>query len=399
MRNLAVALSIAVAAGAAHAQGLAGRSFTVDVKTPGEYTPVTLPIEGAAPAGALAAVESGGATLPLTAVGGYLYAVIPPKVAAGTHTFTVEPARGHKKKAVQIEKRKREDVLEVRVNGDLLTEYHYSNEDRKPFLWPLNAEGGVTVTRDWPMGERVESGDHPHHVSFWTGYGDINGADYWEYGDRTGWQHTESIDYGSGDAVGWIQTRIIWQDKDHKPVIQEDRTYRFYATPASHRLFDVTVHFTAAYGQAKFGDTKEGGMVALRMNDRLRERGGSGTITNSEGGVGAAACWGKPASWCDYSGTLEGVGARGIAVFDHPSSFRYPTHWHVRDYGLMGANAFGYSYFYEGAKNGDYTLPAGDTMTFNYRIYVHSGDVKAADVADYYADFARPPKAAWTGMN
>ena len=77
---------------------------------------------------------------------------------------------------------------------------------------------------------------------------------------------------------------------------------------------------------------------------------------------------------------------------DHPSSFRYPTHWHVRDYGLMGANAFGYSYFYgqDSGKNGDHVLKAGESLTFNYRIYVHAGDVNDANVKGHYAQYTNP---------
>ena len=82
----------------------------------------------------------------------------------------------------------------------------------------------------------------------------------------------------------------------------------------------------------------------------------------------------------------EGFGKVGVTIMDHPSSFRYPTHWHVRDYGLVGANAFGYSYFYgnDSGKNGDHLLKQGESLTFNYRIYIHTGDVKEANVAEQY---------------
>jgi hypothetical protein len=242
------------------------------------------------------------------------------------------------------------------------------------------------------MAETGQTKDHPHHVSFWTGFGDINGHDYWEYGERTGWQRTESIEFGSGDACGWIGTHIVWEDKDHNPVIDEYRVYRFFDTGpnAGVRLFDVDVVFIAEYGDVKFGDTKEGGIVALRIADALRERGGSGKITLSTGITGAET-WGKPAAWCDYSGTIEGAGARGITVFDSPTSFRHPSHWHVRDYGLLGANPFGYSHFYNGQKNGDHVVKKGQTLSLSYRIYVHSGDVNEADVAGYWQDFANPP--------
>lgn len=329
----------------------------------------------------------------INVVEGVAWGVLEPRQEAGRVEFVVEEVKNATDFAVQLKKREGEDAIDVVVRGVPFTTYHYSNENRKPYLWPVKAEGGASVTRDWPMGEAGTSKDHPHHVSFWTGYGDINGHDYWEYGERTGWQRTESIQFGSGNACGWITTHIVWEDKDHKPVIDEHRTFRFYASPpdSGARLFDVDVRFVARYGAVKFGDTKEGGIVSVRVADALRERGGTGTITTSEGVTGGTAAWGKPAAWCDYSGTIAGAGVRGIAVFDSPSSFRYPTHWHVRDYGLMGANPFGYSHFYNGAKNGDHTVEVNGTLSFSYRIYVHSGDATQAQVAEYYNDFVNPP--------
>ena len=52
-----------------------------------------------------------------------------------------------------------------------------------------------------------------------------------------------------------------------------------------------------------------------------------------------AAAWGKRAEWVDYHGPVDGETV-GIAIFNHPSSFRYPTGWHVRTYGLFAANPF-----------------------------------------------------------
>lgn len=316
-------------------------------------------------------------------------------VASASGEYTVDVLRRKKAPAVVIEQRGDDAVLDVKIDGELLTTFYYGDDLRKPYLWPLMTKGGVSITRDYPMGEPDKTRDHPHHTSMWTAYGDLNGADYWENGERTGWQSVENVEWEIGDVFGWIKADIVWQDKERKPVIQERRIYIFYNTPESARLIDVAIGLTADYGDVKFGDTKEGGMVGLRMADALREKGGTGTITNSEGGVGAKETWGKPAAWCDYSGTLDGVGAVGITVMDHPRSFRYPTHWHVRDYGLMGANAFGYSYFYNGEKNGDYLLKSGETMDFSYRLYLHAGDVKEAKVAEVYAAFVKAPTARW----
>ncbi len=396
MRVFVNILSLFVLVGWASAQtvSLAGRTLTVEAPG-GRAIPIKIG-EGFEP-GVFVAVPVAGnhryLSYPITVANGEAWMRVLDLPGGPQGLKVLRTESNGQPPAVRLVKQEGADIIDVYLRNELFTSYHYSNENRKPYLWPVKAEGDASVTRDWPMDAEGASKDHPHHVSFWTGYGDINGHDYWEYGERTGWQRTESIEFGSGNACGWITTHIVWEDKDHKPVIDEHRTFRFYASPSDSgaRLFDVDVRFVASYGAVKFGDTKEGGIVSVRVADALRERGGTGTITTSEGVTGGTAAWGKPAAWCDYSGTIEGAGVRGIAVFDSPSSFRYPTHWHVRDYGLMGANPFGYSHFYNGAKNGDHTVEANGTLSFSYRIYVHSGDAKGAQVAEYYNDFANPP--------
>ena len=61
----------------------------------------------------------------------------------------------------------------------------------------------------------------------------------------------------------------------------------------------------------------------------------------------------------------------------------------------MGANCFGYSYFTKGKENGDFLLEKGGVLSFEYRIYIHTGDVNEARVAEHYGDFASPPDARW----
>jgi hypothetical protein len=223
----------------------------------------------------------------------------------------------------------------------------------------------------------------------------VNGADCWGEGGKSGYQYSGDVKFESGDDYGWITAKNTWLANDREPVLIEEREYRFYPSPASGRIFDVKVTFKADYGDVKFGDTKEGGIVALRIRDCMNERGG-GTITLANGDTTEGKCWGKPSPWCDYSGTIEGVGVRGITVFDHPGNLRHPSRWHVRSYGLMGANCFGLSYFTEKEEkklNGDYLLKDGEELVFNYRVYVHSGDAKEARVAEQYDAYAKASAA------
>ena len=83
----------------------------------------------------------------------------------------------------------------------------------------------------------------------------------------------------------------------------------------------------------------------------------------------------------------------GVAVFDTPGNLRYPTYWHVRDFGLMTANPFGISHFQPDAGEcGDYTLAKGETLRFTYRIFMHLGDAATARIKDKYHDYINPPR-------
>jgi len=293
------------------------------------------------------------------------------------------------------------DTLKVVIDDKLLTVYHYGKEWKKPFLWPLMSENQVTITRDYPMkpeGTPKFAQDHPHHKSFWSAYGDINGVDVWTEGEGTGSQRVENVTYGSGDAYGWIISNNKWYDKDGNYLITENREYRFYNTPEKARIFDAFVSFIAEEKDTEFIDTKEGGIVSARMHPDISSK---GVITIASGETGEDKVWGKPTPWCDYSADMKDVGWRGLAIFDHPSNLRYPTSWHVRKYGLFGANCFGYSYFREKEynknlpENGNYTIKKGDTLSFRYRMYIHSGDVKTAQVSEQARNFQENIQVNW----
>ncbi len=293
------------------------------------------------------------------------------------------------------------DTLKVVIDDKLFTIYHYGKQWKKPFLWPLMSENQVTITRDYPMkpeGTPKFAQDHPHHKSFWSAYGDINGVDLWTEGAETGAQRVENISYGSGDAYGWIVSNNKWYDKDGNYVITENREYRFYATPEKSRIFDAFVSFIAEEKDAEFRDTKEGGIVSARMHPDISSK---GIITIANGETGEDKVWGKPTPWCDYSADMNNVGWRGLAIFDHPTNLRYPSSWHVRKYGLFAANCFGYSYFREKEYNknlpesGNYIIKKNETLSFRYRMCVHSGDVKTALITEHARNFQEPIKVDW----
>jgi len=405
MKNfISAGLVLAFAVCSAGAMELNGAKIKV---TAGEhsskYVPVSVPFEGDAPEGNITLSDEAGRTYPGTVRNGELVFVLDKLRPKMESTLTVQVGEATKAPQVQVEKNGDLDEVGVSVGGEKFTAYHYSNDNKKPFMWPVLSEGGVPVTRSFPMevGDTPKAmQDHPHHRSLWTSYGDVNGADCWMEEATAGFQHSGEVTWGSGNAYGWIRAKNVWQNNAQEDVVNEEREYRIYATPAKARLMDVRVTFTADKGDVIFGDTKEGGLVSVRMRPELSGR--NAVITNAEGDKGEPKCWGKPSPWCDFTGELPDAGFRGITIMDNPGNMRYPTSWHVRAYGLMGANCFGYSYFNEKdynkglmPENGDFILKQGESATFNYRVYIHSEDVDTANVAERFSDYATPPQAEW----
>lgn len=292
-----------------------------------------------------------------------------------------------------------QNKIDIKVGNSLLTSYCYPTDSEKPYLYPVIGPKGTHLTRGYPMEDLAyEEGakDHPHHRSLWVAHGDVNGANFWHMGKGIDVQRTDEIAVSeSGPVYGRLVAENSWVRKDGKRVVSEQREYIFYNTPEEGRLIDSIVTFTATDGDATFGDTKEGGICALRLNPQIDESHGNGVMRNSAGGRGAGECWGKKAAWCDYYGSLDGE-VVGIAVFDHPTNLRHPTWWHIRDYGLYTANCFGLHNFdrnlRDNAHAGDYVLKAGKSLTFRYRLLLHAGDTDEAKVVDRYAEFAKPPK-------
>jgi hypothetical protein len=283
--------------------------------------------------------------------------------------------------------------VDVRIGGELFTRYIYGEDVPKPCLYPLIGPFGHGVTRAYPQ-EQVEddSTDHIHHRSLYVAWGDVNGSDNWgeeEGAGRMVHRYFENME--SGPVFGRITSLSDWVTVDDKRLMQDRIEYRFYNTPPAFRLFDVDIMFYASDGDVRFGDTKEGGILALRVATPL-EATKTGCIENAQGAVGEGETWGKRSPWCDYSGQLQGQSV-GIAVFDHERNVRFPTYWHVRNYGLMTANPFGLSYFIDKNTDGSYVLPGGGRVRFRYRVLIHAGGTAEGNVRNKYLEWACPPAA------
>ena len=284
--------------------------------------------------------------------------------------------------------------LQVTIAGQHFATYNYGQVVR-PYLYPVFAAENVGITRNWPMVVAApdESTDHPHHKGIYTAQDEIRGVNNWSEGEGHGWQiHRAFERVYSGPVAGGFTAAIDWTDRDRNVYMTETRRMTFYRTPSQSRLFDYQVTLHASEGDLTIGDTKEGGLISVRVASSMEEqREAGGTIVTGVGGVGEAEAWGKRAHWCDYSGPV-GDGQYGISVMDHPQNPRFPTYWHVRAYGLMTANCVGRHHFTGDPENRwDLPIAAGESKAWRYRVLIHRGGARTAQVPVHYEGFAYPP--------
>ena len=286
------------------------------------------------------------------------------------------------------------DKLRVEVNGQLFTEYHFKGAPHV-YFYPVLGPGGLPMTRNYPMvrDSEGEEHDHPHHRSLWYSHGAVNGVDFWSEGSKAGKiLHDKFLSIESGSDSGLIKSRDNWVAGDGKVICTDERTFRVYARPDNERLFDFDVTIHAGDQPLVLGDTKEGSF-AVRIAETMRlsrgkTKASKGHIVQSTS-VRDDETWGKHAEWCDYYGPVNGK-IVGIAIFDHPKNPRHPTTWHVRDYGLFAANPFGLHEFEKKPSGaGDLTVPAGQSVTFRYRVYLHEGNEVQAKVDERYQAYAK----------
>ncbi len=309
------------------------------------------------------------------------------------------PSRGMAQQAVKlIRHAQRIDVL---IDGNPFTTYYFGPQEAKPYLQPLRTARGTVVTRGFPVGNDVprqhwhDPNIEPHQRPMYFAHGDIDGFTFWaeeafarfygrepeKYG-RTVFQRLEEVK--SGPHWGEIRARFNLVGPSGGVIAQETQSYVFRGGP-DKRIVDCEFVVLANHGPVRMGDTKEG-TFALRVIKQLDSP--PGHMVSSTGGVGEAEIWGKRADWVDYYGTVDGEEA-GIAAFDSPRSFRHPTYWHARAYGLFAANPFGLREFTGNPKeDGSYTIPAGKSLLFRYRVLIHHGDYRQAGVAQAYQQYA-----------
>lgn len=297
----------------------------------------------------------------------------------------------------------------IHIDGELFTRYVTSDKvTNKCYFWPIIGPNGEKMTRDYPMKDvEGEKKDHPHHRSVCFGMQNAGGFNTWHEAmtftkngkvdekklATCGFQkHTQIL---KEEASGNSATLVVRCDNvtaTGEIYLRQKRTANFHVAENGSRVMDLEIVFTGVKDSLKIVGKKDSGLSVRVAHSMCVEAGQGGRIVNSEGHKDKDA-WGKRVSWVDFNGPVNGK-KMGVAVLNHPESFRYPNPWHVRNYGLFTANPFALKEVGGEDESGDFELAKGTSFTLKYRIIFHEGDEQQANIAkawgDYTKDFVSP---------
>jgi hypothetical protein len=304
--------------------------------------------------------------------------------------------------------------VDVMIGGKLFTSYCWYGNVFKPILYPILSPAGTIITRGFPLKPRDgERSNEPHQIGCWLNYGNVDGFDFWGNG-FTGKKdpkdgevkHLKIDKLSGGTGEGVMVTRESWLDPTGKELLSEKTEYHFITANRFTWIIDRITTLTATGNTVTMKDTKEG-MFAIRVARQLElpskdkalliDARGNPSTTNassntnvtgnyrSSEGVTGLAVWGTRAKWVDLYGSI-GNEKISLVICDHPKNQSYPTYWHARGYGLFSANPLGAKDFTNGKEELNFSIPAGKSTTFRYRVIVHSGVYLTDDEINAYAD-------------
>jgi len=298
---------------------------------------------------------------------------------------------------------KADSKIIIKIGDQTFAEYILDDPaTNKTYLWPVFGPTGKEMTRSYPMKDiEGEVKDHYHHRGIWFGHQNIGGFNSWaeeksflkdgkvsagreEIIKTIGIQKHRSVrSMSADDQQATIVSELDYLGSDGKRTHSEVRTLVF-RVEGKTRLIDFHQDFIASEGEVTFGDEKDAGLCIRVPTTMSVDSKKGGRIVNSNG-VTDKDAWSKRAKWCDYMGPVDDE-TLGVAILNHPSSFRYPTTWHVRTYGLFTANPFGT--LDPKDPNGPHTLQKGEKLELRHRFVLHDGNFSTEDVEQAYQRYA-----------
>ncbi|MBL4883094.1 MAG: PmoA family protein [Planctomycetaceae bacterium] len=272
------------------------------------------------------------------------------------------------------------------VDGVEKLRWHFGKQAPRPFFYPFCGPSNVSLTRIGHPGV----GNHDHHRSVWFAHHKVLGINFWSDNTEAVVRQREWLRYRDGQNEASMAVKLDWFDGHNPtPLLTQDLIVGFRLHADGGTLLELQSTFTPQADQLEFGQTNFG-FLAVRVAKSISTYFGQGIIQNDAGVQGEKNLFEKTSSWMDYSGPIPvGTGkdrryvTEGITYYDHPGNISYPTRWHVREDGWMGASACG-------AKS--ILITKEKPLTLRYLLHAHPGPADLDRQKSLNESFAKSPK-------
>jgi len=226
------------------------------------------------------------------------------------------------------------------IDGRERVRWHFDTKYPRPFFYPFIGPSGDTLTRMGHPGAQ----NHDHHRSVWWAHAKVDGENFWADTSKARIRQKMWLAYADSDDEAIMATSLGWYNAAGQELVEQVMVAALRPAPAGEVFLELQSTFTPVAKQVTF-EQSNFGVLAVRMAKGIATYWGEGEINSSEGAKGEPEIFGQSAAWMDYSG---GVSRRvkgkretvteGITYFDHEDNPSYPSHWHVREDGWMGAS-------------------------------------------------------------
>jgi hypothetical protein len=276
-----------------------------------------------------------------------------------------------------------EQQVSLQIDGAEKLRWHFGAQYPRPFFFPFNGPSGVSLTRMGHPGAQ----NHDHHRSVWFAHHSVNGTNFWSDTTKATVRQKFWFRYRDGQDECIMATQLGWFDETGKEIMEQDLIVALIPLPDNEHAveFQLTLRPPSGVENVTLDETNFG-LLAVRVSKTLSEYFGGGQLSDSEGNVNEKSIFGKQARWMDYCGPVvvgqnatRHVVSEGITYFDHPKNPRYPTHWHVRQDGWMGASF---------TMNALHRIDMQNPLTLRYLLHAHSGAYDAEKAARLHSAFA-----------
>ncbi len=281
------------------------------------------------------------------------------------------------------------DRILIQVDGETFTKYHFGEEHKYPFFYPVTGPASARSVTAW------DQEPFPHQSSLFFSLDHVRSenvqrGNYWQPRHELGTGQVFSRNARIIEADG---TRVVLSDlcdwivpNTNSHQFQDTRSVVIWAPNPEVRIMDFEITLVAMK-DVNIRQTPHS-FFAARMRPEVAvgdpDRGpdwvdsATGTIVDSDGNRNAAGVYQKAADWIAYYGENDGS-TEGLAILQHSGNPFYPAKWFARDYGLVSPTPFAF--------DGNRRFEAGETLEFRYRVVVFTGDHETADIAGWHRDF------------